>query len=504
MLQEIFNIETYTMLGLLHLALHVLIYSGSGILLYFLRRRISLIPFYIYLGILQVFTSLMSGFYVLDIGWGASVGGGSIAYAATLWAVMLLYIMEHDLEAIKMVILGIIAIQFVFFLLYPYFGYLLGYAGSTNPLMVPPALFNVSFGIFWVGNLLALIEMVLMIFAVEKMKDLFADFPSVVHVLVVYIGVMLIDSVLYPLFAFPVTQSISIVQGIASIISKSFLGLFYGSMLLFAGIALSSPYVEKERKMHLTVSDMLALPKIDVIRAWQRAEENQNQVKLLLDIIGHDIRNYSNNSLGIVQLLKIEYPDLNEDVMTLLDKLQRIEQQSINLLENALNLSRLQNNLLQVQDVDLYSQYQDAKARLKDSYPALSFQFRGEDSLEGLSVDCNNLLELALYNLLSNMAKYRKDGTDEVIIDVDSVIADETVEVILADHGIGMDEEEKKRAFDSLEERPRHQQFGLFLSKSILNQSECDIWITNRPDAPDDYTAGTAFHLVFPRAEATD
>ncbi|MBD3158179.1 MAG: hypothetical protein GF309_05260 [Candidatus Lokiarchaeota archaeon] len=504
MLQEIFNIETYTMLGLLHLALHVLIYSGSGILLYFLRRRISLIPFYIYLGILQVFTSLMSGFYVLDIGWGASVGGGSIAYAATLWAVMLLYIMEHDLEAIKMVILGIIAIQFVFFLLYPYFGYLLGYAGSTNPLMVPPALFNVSFGIFWVGNLLALIEMVLMIFAVEKMKNLFADIPSVVHVLVVYIGVMLIDSVLYPLFAFPVTQSISIVQGIASLISKIFLGLFYSGMLLFAGIALKSPYIQKEDRTHLTFSDMLTLPKSDVIHAWRRAEENQERVRLLLDIISHDIRNYSSSSLGIIQLLKMEYPDLNEGVIDKINRLQRMEQQSIALLENALNLGTLEDTILQTQIVDIESTFEEAKSRLKESYPSLSFRFTGEDTLEGKNVVCNKLLELAIYNILSNMAKYRKQESEEVIIDVDTLVDDETVEVILSDHGIGMDEEEKKHAFDSLQERPRHQRFGLLLVKSILNQSDCDIWITNRPDAPDDYTAGTSFHLVFPRAEATD
>ncbi len=488
------------MLGLLHLALHVLIYSGSGILLYFLRRRLSLIPFYIYLGILQVFTSLMSSLYVLDIGWDASVGGGSIAYAGTIWAVMLLYIMEHDLKAIKMVILGIVAVQFVFVVVYPYFGFLLGYEGVTNPLAVPPRLFDVSFGIFWVGNLLAFIEMVLMIFSVERMKEVFTSVPPVVHVVLVYFGIMLIDAILYPLFAFPVTQSISIVQGIASIISKIFLGLFYGGMLLFAGIALKSRYVHEREEAHLTFSDMLRLPKSDVIRAWRRAEKNQRRVSLLLDIISHDIRNYSTNTIGIIEILKMEYPELIEDVRNLLNRVQRMEQQSIALLENVLSLSTLDDGQLQSQNIGIHSAYEEAKSAVKKSYPSLSFQFTGEDSIEGLTVQCNDLLDVALYNILSNMAKYRKKGSDEVEIDIDSTMADETVEVILADHGIGMNEEEKRRAFDSLEKRPRHQGFGLFLVKSILNQSDCDIWITNRPDAPDDHTAGTAFHLTFPRA----
>ncbi|MBS3795719.1 MAG: HAMP domain-containing histidine kinase [Candidatus Thorarchaeota archaeon] len=488
------------MFGLFHLALHVLVYSGAGLILYLLRRRLSLIPFYIYLGILQVFTSLMSSLYVLDLVWGTSVGGGSIAYAATIWAVMLLYIMEQDLEAIKMVILGISAIQFVFLILYPYYGFLLGYVGCRNPLMIPSAVFDVSFGIFWVGNLLALIEMVLMIFSIEKMKEIFSGVPSVIHVVVVYIGIMLIDAVLYPLFAFPVTQSISIVQGIASIISKIFLGLSYGGMLLFAAITLKSPYVKKEGEKHLTFSDMLALPKTDVIRAWQQAEENQNQVRLLLDIISHDIRNYSNNSLSIVQLLKMKYPDLNEDVMDLLDKLQRMEQQSIALLENALNLGRLRGALLQVENIDIYSHYEDAKSHVRESYPSLSFRFPGEDSLEGLSVECNGLLKLAFYNLLSNMAKYREPDSKEVRIDIDTQVDDESVEVTFADHGVGMTEEQKNKAFDSLDKRPRHQHFGLFLVKSILEQSGCSIRITNRADAPNDHTAGTAFHLSFPRA----
>lgn len=488
------------MLGLMHLALHVIIYSGSGIILYKLRRRLSLIPFYIYLGILQVFTSLMSSLYVLDIGWGASVGGGSIAYAATLWAVMLLYIMERDLSEIKLVILGIVAIQFIFALLYPYYRYLLGFEGATNPLAIPPRLFDVSFGIFWVGNLLALIEMILMIFSVERMKAVFPKVPPIIHLVLVYIGTMLIDAVLYPLFAFPVTQSISIVQGLASLVSKVFLGLFYGSMLLFGAVVMRAPFANKEEKVDLDFSDMLALPKSDVVRAWQRAEQNQNRIRLLLGIISHDIRNYSSTSLGIIHLLKMNEPDMSKDIRNELNKLQRIERQSIGLLENALNLASLQEATLEIEDIRLDSAFEDAKSRLQKSYPSLSFRFTGDDALELISIKCNNLFQLALYNIFSNAAKYRKPESEEVRIDISTETDEEFIELIIADHGIGMDETQRKKVFDSLKQRPRHKEFGLFLVKSILSQCDSEIWITNRAEAPNDYTAGTAFHLRIPRA----
>lgn len=70
------------MLGIIHLFLHVIIYCSLGVIFYRLRTRLSLVPFYLYLGVLQVLVSLMSSLYVIDLGGGVSVGGGSIVYSA--------------------------------------------------------------------------------------------------------------------------------------------------------------------------------------------------------------------------------------------------------------------------------------------------------------------------------------------------------------------------------------------------------------------------------------
>ncbi|MHA1637709.1 MAG: hypothetical protein ACTSUB_06805, partial [Candidatus Thorarchaeota archaeon] len=286
------------MIGFVILIIHVLIYSGSAIILYALRTRLSLIPFYLYIGILQVFTSQMSSFYVLDLGFGISVGGGSIVYAAVIWSVMLLYILERDLETIKMVILGIIAIQFIFLILYPFYAFLLTFDGASNPLDIPSRLFEVSFGIFWIGNILSLLEMILMIFLLERIRFSVQKVPAIIKAAIVYILMLALDGLLFPLLAFPIIQSISIVQGLASIVSKLLLGSLYCIMLIAAPFILESKYVKEREGTNLKLVDMLSLPKTEVIQSWQRAEENQIMVNILLDLLGHDIRNYSDVSLG--------------------------------------------------------------------------------------------------------------------------------------------------------------------------------------------------------------
>ena len=200
------------MIGLGLLILHVIIYSAIGIGLYSLRHRLSLIPFYFYLGILQVYVSIMSSFYIIDIGFGIQVGGGNIVYSAVIWSVMLLYIMERDPDLTKMVIYSLVAIQFVFLLVYPLIVIVLESAVVVNPLMIPSAVFQTSFGIFIVGNILALIELISMIFLLEHATGKFPRIPPTLLVVIIYIITLLIDGVLFPLFAFPVTLSISVVQ----------------------------------------------------------------------------------------------------------------------------------------------------------------------------------------------------------------------------------------------------------------------------------------------------
>ncbi|TFH06964.1 MAG: HAMP domain-containing histidine kinase [Candidatus Thorarchaeota archaeon] len=490
------------MLGIIILILHVLIYAGSGIILYSFRSRLSLIPFYMYIGILQVFTSLMSSFYVLDIGYGVEVGGGSIVYAAVIWSVMLIYITERDLPTIKMVILGIVAIQFIFLVLYPTYAFLLSFDGSSNPLAIPSRLFEISFGIFWIGNLLSLFEMVLMVFLLEKLRYSLQRVPAIVNVVIVYILMLILDGLLFPLLAFPIVQSISIVQGLASVVSKLLLGILYGGMLVIASFILDSKYIIERTESGLSFAEMLSLPKTEVIQTWQKAEENQIMVKILLDLLGHDIRNSSDVSLKMLELLKSQCSGTSDVNLEYLSEIEKAQHKTIKLLDNVLALSMIKERSLKTSPVNLLEMFKLARSDVATSYNNVLLKIKGEDSLN-ISVKGHPLFQSMFYNLLSNMMKYRKPEHD-VEVEISVYTDKKSTHILISDHGQGIAPERRSQIFDSLESRPRFMNFGLYIVKTLLNQFGGDILLENRVDSPEDHRAGLTYHLSIPSAEVWD
>lgn len=486
-------------MGIGILIIHVLIYAGSGIVLYALRTRLSLIPFYLYIGILQVFTSLMSSFYVLDIGYNILVGGGSIVYAAVIWAVMLIYIVERDLATIKVVILGIVAIQFIFLLLYPIYAFLLSFDGASNPLAIPSRLFEISFGIFWIGNLLALFEMVLMVVLLERIKASFQRVPAIAKVVVVYILMLLLDGLLFPFLAFPIIQSISIVQGVASIVSKLLLGILYGSMLVIASLILDSKYIMDRTDTGLSFAEMLSLPKTKIIQTWQRAEENQIMVKILMDLLSHDIRNYSDVSLKVIELLETQDSALSDTNLELISEIKQAQHKTITLLDNVLALSMIKEQSLKTAPVNLLEMFNLARNDTATSYSNVLLKFQGEESLD-IFVNGHPILHSMFYNLLSNMIKYRKPEHD-VIVEISVTTDTKLTHILISDHGLGIAPEKREQIFDSLESRPRFMNFGLYIVKNLLNQFGGDIVLENRADSLEDYRAGLTYHLSIPSAE---
>ncbi len=486
------------MLGVFHLFLHVLIYAGAGIMLYSLRSRLYLVPFCIYVGVLQVFTSQMNGVYILDVGWGIQIGGGNIAYAAVMWSVALTYIMERDIPSVKMFIMGIISVQFVFFMTYPYFSFLLGEGGATSPLSIPGQFFDISFWIFLIGNILSISEMVVMIYLLERMRLWFSKMPALLDVIIVYVGILLIDSVLFPLLAYIPTQSTSIVQGAAAFYGKVLLGIFYSTMMIVATRILQSRYLTEKNSRDVRLAEILTLPKTEVIKAWLKAEENHNMVKILLDLLSHDIRNYNNAGLMTIELITETHPQLDEKLRQLLYEIRGIEMQSIDLVDNIMTLGMIEENILRPEEVNVLSLFRTAVQRIRVVYSNIQLKVINEEVLD-INVRCHPILQHVLYNILSNIVKYRRPQHEVAIVECNTYEETDGIHVILADRGVGMPDEEKRRAFDSLQKRPRRRGFGLYLVWAILNQLGCGIRLENRSDSPNDYTAGTAFHLIFPR-----
>ena len=484
------------MIGLGLLILHVVIYSSIGICLYALRQRLSLIPLYFYLGILQVYVSIMSSFYIIDLGWGIQVGGGSIVYSAVIWSVMLLYIMERDPDLTKMVIYSLVAIQFVFLLVYPLIVLVLESTVVINPLLIPSEIFQTSFWIFVVGNLLALIELLTMIFLLERLTHSYQKIPPTILVVIVYIITLLVDGVLFPLFAFPVTLSISVVQGIASIITKMLLGVFFSITMLVAITILKPKFTEGVNGVTIRMADLFSLPKRDVVVALQTVEENRNMVRILLNLLSHDIANHNQSILTYLELLEEQNGDIIDSPN--LKAAKQVVWETTDLVSNILDLNRIQSGPLQSEDVALDTVFSRALERVQRTYATVMIVVLNLEVLKGVSVNVHSLLNAVLYNVIANAIKHRNPENSEVILDLTIEKDEKYVTLGIGDRGPGIPDADKPLLFESLHTSEKTG-IGLSIVKAILTRFHSHIWVENRPESPEDFSKGSVFFLKMPR-----
>ncbi|TFH03761.1 MAG: HAMP domain-containing histidine kinase, partial [Candidatus Thorarchaeota archaeon] len=311
-----------------------------------------------------------------------------------------------------------------------------------------------------------------------------------------YILMLVLDSLLFPFIAFPIVQSISIVQGLASIVSKLLLGILYGAMLAIASFILDSKYIKDRTDTGLSFAEMLSLPKTEVIQTWQKAEENQMMVKILLDLLGHDIRNSSDVSLKMLELLKSQCSGTSEVNLEYLSEIEKAQHKTIKLLDNVLTLSMIKERSLKISSVNLLEMFKLARSDVATSYNNVLLKIKGEESLD-IFVKGHPLFQSMFYNLLSNMIKYRKPEHD-VEVEISVYTEAKSTHVLISDHGLGIPPDKRAQIFDSLESRPRFMNFGLYVVKTLLNQFGGNILLENRPDSPDDYKAGLAYHLSIP------
>jgi len=103
------------------------------------------------------------------------------------------------------------------------------------------------------------------------------------------------------------------------------------------------------------------------------------------------------------------------------------------------------------------------------------------------------LIEQVLINLLENATKYTPRGTAIVVA---ASAKDDMVEVVVADHGLGVPEEDRERVFDKFFRRGESERggagLGLTICRGIVTAHGGKIWLDSR------LGGGAAFHFTLP------
>ncbi len=480
------------------LVLQVIIYSSLGMLFYKLREFFSLIPFYLYLGSLELLVSLLNSVYVLEITQNIVIGGGQVVYTAIIWSIMLIYLMERDQKIVTFIIYCLVIIQLMYVVIYPFIYIMLEKNLVANPLSIPPALFKTSWWIFIIGNFLRLGESFIMIYLIEKIQKKAPNFPWQVTSLVVFNFVLIIDGILFPLLVFPVISSLSLSKGLYGILIKLILGSLFSITLILAMFILRSSFDEKETD-EISLLKLLSLPKVDLIQRYQIVRDEQRMNRLLLNLLSHDLNNYIINTLGRVDMiLEDDGENLSKSTQNLLKTIRRIQYESDFLVNNALNLDKIKTKKIELTEVNLQEYVLDSLERIKRMYPNIELKVSGVDQLHNVKVVANSLLSNVFLNLFINSVKYRKKDQNNVELQFNlNFKVNEHVCLCITDNGKGIPDTIKPNIFEYGNFEKKRAKLGLYLTSEILKMHEGKIEVYNRPDSPDDYTKGTMFKIYF-------
>lgn len=197
--------------------------------LFRLRRALGLFPLYVTLGVFQPVQVFLAASVYVEFAPGFVITPGStVMFAASLFAILLVYIREDALEA-RRVIYGILTANVTMTLLLVVFGMQLTLPGTLNLLGLSPTLFNQGARVMVSGTLALLGDVFLIIFVYEALQRVLPRIPF----LWIYLTLALIltfDTLVFATLAFygaPTYRTI-VLSGIAG---KAGIALLYAGAL---------------------------------------------------------------------------------------------------------------------------------------------------------------------------------------------------------------------------------------------------------------------------------
>ncbi len=219
--------------------------------------------------------------------------------------------------------------------------------------------------------------------------------------------------------------------------------LMVGSLLLvFAGMLV---YVKSRKK----ASDLLQ-QKNDQINAQHKELVRVNETKdKFLSIIGHDLRNPIGAFKDVISQLA-DFPEMFSDELRqqIIDELRNEAESTYFLLDNLLLWAKNQKNNISIKPERL------GIASLVDNNILLNSRFAESKKIRLMSTVSkdilafadHNMINLVLRNLISNAVKFTEDGGEIVVSASES---GDTVEIAVADTGVGIAEADQAKLFDS-------------------------------------------------------
>jgi two-component system, OmpR family, sensor histidine kinase KdpD len=216
----------------------------------------------------------------------------------------------------------------------------------------------------------------------------------------------------------------------------------------------------------------------------------------LLSAVSHDLRTpLASIKASVTSLLQDDITWSAADERDLLTAINEETDRLTRIVSNLLDLTRIEAGVLkpQLEWNDVGELLADVASRVRVALGAHDLTVEVAGNLPPLRFDYVELAQV-LVNLLENAARYSPEGTP---IELAASAVGETIEISVADRGIGIPPGEEERIFDKfyrISERPNAAGagIGLSISQGIIHAHGGQIRVERRPGG------GTVFVCVLP------
>ncbi len=234
----------------------------------------------------------------------------------------------------------------------------------------------------------------------------------------------------------------------------------------------------------------------------------QDQVKMYLDLLSHDVGNlvnpvnaYLEIVLGTTTLTPVQYKYLSSAL--------EASRSMLHIIRNVRRSAQmLETKSVELVPINLTRSLQQSSAEAKAAFLGKKVNIRLNLPAQDIWVVADNFLDEVLYNLLTNSIKY--DEHDEIVIDVEAKPAElegkNYTNVRVIDRGTGIPDDLKDKVFSRefrrmRPERPGPQKsrgagMGLSIVKGLMDRYKGKIWVENR--VYEDFSRGSIFNLLLP------
>jgi len=229
----------------------------------------------------------------------------------------------------------------------------------------------------------------------------------------------------------------------------------------------------------------------------QELEKSQRENSWILKVLAHDLRGTIAGSINLYEIF-IHNQNLSEDEKKMLELMEESNQDALKTISDLLNI-KSENHSIKKADTELDKLIVESVTLLQ--YKANEKSQILKTNLIPVRIPINReKIRRVLDNILSNAIKFSCPASQIEVILIENH-QDDSIQIKIADKGIGIPEEFRSKLFDLNPQIRREGTFGeesfglgLYICKQIIDQHKGKIWIENNIDQ------GTIFIIELPKS----